>query len=113
MHELAVTQNILSIALEKANGAQASRITQIDLVIGELSGFAPDCIQFYFDLISKDTIAERADLHFQLRAAQLRCRHCSAVFQPKNSEWRCLECQSESVEIIGGRDSYIESIQVE
>lgn len=113
MHEFGVTESIIKIALDKASEAQATKITQINLVVGELSGFVPDCIQFYFDSFSKDTIAEKATLHFELTPAQLRCRNCSAVFQPKDSEWNCPECQSQSVEIIGGRDLYIESMEVE
>jgi len=58
MHEFGVTENIVKIASDKATEAQASKITKINLVVGELSGFVPDCIQFYFDFLSKDTVAE-------------------------------------------------------
>ena len=34
MHELSITQSILSIALEKANEVQASRVIEINLIIG-------------------------------------------------------------------------------
>jgi hydrogenase nickel incorporation protein HypA/HybF len=113
MHELGVTENIVKIALDKASEAQASKITQINLVIGELSGFVPDCIQFYFDSLSKDTIAEKATLHFESTPAQLRCRNCSIVFHLEDSAWDCPECHGQSVEIIGGREFYIESMEVE
>ena len=113
MHEFGITENIVKIALDKAKEVQASEITQINLVVGELSGFVPDCIQFYFDFLSKDTIAEKAALRFELALAKLRCRNCSAIFQPKNNEWNCPECHGQSVEIMGGRDLYIESMEVE
>jgi len=113
MHEFGVTENIVKIALDKAGEAQASKITRINLVVGELSGFVPDSIQFYFDFLSKDTIAEKAALRFESPPAQLRCRNCSTVFHPKDSEWECPECHSQSVEIQGGRELYIESMEVE
>ena len=112
MHELGITESIVNIALDKAKEAQASKITKINLVIGELSGFVPDCIQFYFDFLSKDSIAEGASLHFELAPAQFRCRSCSAVFCPQDTIWTCPKCQSQSVEIAGGRELYIESIEV-
>jgi len=112
MHELGITESIVNIALDKAKEAQASEITKINLVIGELSGFVPDCIQFYFDFLSKDSIAEGASLHFELASAQFRCRSCSAVFCPQDTIWTCPKCQSQSVEIAGGRELYIESIEV-
>ena len=113
MHEFAVTENIIKIALDKAEETQSSKITQISLVIGELAGAVPECIQFYFDSMSKDTIAQEAVLHFELIPTQLRCRNCSSVFQPGDAIWLCSECQSQSVEIIKGRELYIESIEVE
>ncbi len=61
MHELGITQSILSIAMEKASEIQASKITKINLIIGELSGIVDDCVQFYFDFLSQDTIAAEAN----------------------------------------------------
>ena len=113
MHEFGITESIIKIALDKAKEAQASEIIQINLVVGELSGFVPDCIQFYFDFLSKDTIAEKATLRFEPAPAQFRCRSCSTVFYPKDSEWICPECHSQSVEIIGGRELYIKNMEVE
>lgn len=113
MHELGVTENIVNIALDKAKEAQASKIVNISLVIGELSGFVPDCIQFYFNSLIKDTIAEEATLNFKLAPAQFRCRDCSAIFCLQNSLWSCPKCQSHSLEIAAGRELYVESIEVE
>ena len=113
MHELGITENIVSIALAKAGEAQASRISQINVVIGEMSGFVADCIQFYFDSLSRDTIAQGAVLHFELVPAQLRCRNCSTVFSPQDTIWSCPECHGQSVEISKGRELYMESIEVE
>jgi hydrogenase nickel incorporation protein HypA/HybF len=113
MHEFGVTESIIKIALDKANEEQASKITRINLVVGELSGFVPDCIQFYFDFLSKDTIAEKATLCFESTPAQFRCRNCSAVFCPKDNDWLCPECHNHSVEITGGRELYIKDMEIE
>ncbi len=113
MHELTVTQNIVSIALAKAAETQARRIVQINIVIGELSGFVPDCIRFYFDSLSRDTIAQDAVLHFQPVPTQLRCRNCSVTFHPQDAVWSCPQCQGLGLEIVNGRQLYIESIEVE
>ncbi len=113
MHELGITENIVNITVAKADEAQASKVLRINLVIGELSGFVADCIQFYFDTLSKDTIAQGAALHFERVPAQLRCRNCSAVFHPRDTLWSCPKCGSQSVEIFKGRELYIESVEVE
>ena len=113
MHEFGITENIVNIAVTKADEAQATKVTQINLVVGEMSGFVPDCIQFYFDYLSKDTIAHGAMLHFELVPMQLRCRDCSTIFRPQDTLWSCPKCRSQSIELSKGREFYIESMEVE
>jgi hypothetical protein len=57
MHELPVTESILDIAVKHARQANAQRIADIYLVIGQLSSIVDDSIQFYWDIIAKDTLA--------------------------------------------------------
>lgn len=113
MHELSITEGILSIALEQANKAQASKITKINLTIGELSGIVGDCVQFYFDLISKDTIAAEATLSFQQPLTKLRCRNCATTFSPDGLDWACPNCREQKVEIVSGRECFVSSIEVD
>ena len=65
MHELYATQAILDKALEKAAEAKARRITDLHIVVGEISTYVDDSVQFYWDEISKGTLAEGAQLHFR------------------------------------------------
>ncbi|MFC1932879.1 hydrogenase maturation nickel metallochaperone HypA [Chloroflexota bacterium] len=113
MHELSITQGILSIALEQAKTAQANKITKINLTIGELSGIVDECVEFYFDLLSKDTIAAEASLHFDRPPTRLRCRNCATTFSPDNLDWTCPDCREQKIEIISGRECYVESIEVD
>jgi hydrogenase nickel incorporation protein HypA/HybF len=113
MHEYSITESMLSMALEKANEANASKITRINLIVGELSGVVSECVQFYFDFIRKDTIASDATLSFETTTTKLRCRNCNAVFSPVNSNWSCPDCHEVGSEIISGRECYMESIEVE
>lgn len=46
MHELSITESILSIALEQAKAVPASKILKINLTIGELAGIVDECVQF-------------------------------------------------------------------
>jgi hydrogenase nickel incorporation protein HypA/HybF len=113
MHEFSVTESILTLALEKAGEAGAGKITRINLVIGELSGIVDDCVRFYFDHISKDTIAEGAELAIEMRPTRLRCDKCDAVFTPEDHSWSCPTCREPALEIVAGRECYMESIEVE
>ena len=103
----------MSLALEKATEAQAKKIISINLVVGELSGVVGDCVQFYFDAISRGTIADGAKLCFETKPTQIRCRKCETVFTPANHDWACPQCHEISMEIVSGRECYMESIEVE
>ena len=113
MHEFSITESVLTMAIEKAKEANASKITRINLVIGDLSGVVGDCVQFYFDHISKDTIANGAELVFETVGTKLRCRKCNREFTPDGLEWLCPVCHESGTEITSGRECYMESIEVE
>lgn len=113
MHEQSIVESLLALAIENAEKAKASKILRIYLVVGELSGVVEECVDFYFSLLSKDTIAAQASLFFTHIPAQVRCRNCSTVFTPEKFDFHCPECQEQQIEIIAGRELYIDSMEVE
>jgi len=113
MHEFSITESVLNLALEKAGQAGATKVTRINLVIGEMSGVVGDCVQFFFDAISRNTIASGARLYFEPRPTQLRCHRCQNVFEPHDHDWSCPGCHETAIEIVSGRECYMESIEVE
>ena len=114
MHELSITQSILDIVLRHAKQANARRILGINLVIGELTGFVDDSIQFYFDFMSKDTLAQGARLNFERIPARVRCHVCGAEYAPPDSRlWTCPECEALGGEIVSGREFSVASIEIE
>ncbi len=113
MHEMAITENILNIALEKAEGADARRIVKVNLVIGKLTGVVEECVGFYFDFMSRDTIAEKAVLNITMVPTRVKCRVCGADFALGEYDWTCPGCGGSSIEIISGKELFVESIEVE
>jgi len=113
MHELPVTESILEIALRHAGEARTKRITDLYLVIGQLSSIVDDSIQFYWDIIARDTIAEGARLHFRRIRTRMKCQECNLEYEPQNSEFACPECSSYRVQIVAGNEFFMDSIEVE
>ncbi len=114
MHELSVTESILDIAVRHAQRAGAQRILAINLVIGDLTGFVDDSIQFYFDFLSKDTLAQGARLAIERIEPRVRCSVCGAEYAPPDSRlWSCPECNALGGEVIAGREFAVTSIEVE
>lgn len=113
MHELAVTQSILDIVLDYANKANATKITKIYLVIGDLSSIVDESVQFYWEIIAKDTIAEQAALIFRRVAASFECLECQTVYQLDGQIVFCPSCGSSRIKILSGEEFYLEAIDVE
>lgn len=113
MHEMSIVEAMVSTVLERAQKAEASKVLRVYLVVGELSGVLDDAVEFYFGFLTKDTIAAGASLFFMRPPTQVRCRSCSTVYSPENLKIICPNCKDNKVEIISGRELFIESIEVE
>jgi hydrogenase nickel incorporation protein HypA/HybF len=113
MHEQSIVESILKVALEQAIKADSNKIVSIYLVIGELSGVVDEAVEFYFRFLSRGTLASEANLFFTHVPVKLRCRNCNIIFTPPKIGFRCPDCQEQQVDIVAGRELYIESLEVE
>ncbi len=112
MHELAITQSMFDIVMQYAEKAQAKKVSKINLVIGEMTGVVSDSVQFYLDLLSKGTVAEGAAVSFVNVPAKAKCLACGQTFEVKELQWQCPQCGGISLEIIAGKELFVESIEV-
>ena len=62
MHEMALTESVVEMALEEARKAGAARIRRIVLDIGRLSAVEPEAMAFCFAAVAAGTAAEGAAL---------------------------------------------------
>lgn len=111
MHELAITQSILEIALERAG--QAQRITDLYLVVGQLSSLVDDSVQFYWDIVSSGTIAEKSRLHFQRIPARMECQECQHRYTLGGDYLACPVCGGCDVRLVAGDEFYLDYMEVE
>ena len=112
MHELMVTESIRDIALRHAEEAHATRITDLFLVIGELSSIVDDSVQFYWDFVTEGTMAEGATLHFRRIPAEMTCSACGHRYSPRRA-LPCPACDSNDVRVTAGEEFFLEAIEVE
>lgn len=110
---MAVTQSILDIALDHAGRCGAARVTALNLVIGQLSSIVDDSVQFYWDIISKDTLCEGAELHFERIPAQMNCLDCAHTYSLSSGLEACPSCGSFHIRVVAGDEFRLESIEVE
>jgi hydrogenase nickel incorporation protein HypA/HybF len=113
MHELAVTESLLEIAIRHAQAQNARRITSLYLVIGQWSSIVDESVQFYWDIISDGTIAKGAALHFQRVPVVLTCQGCGNDYSPANEEFACPHCGGTHAKVKTGDEFHLEAIDVE
>ena len=113
MHELSVTENLLEIALRHLPSDKDSRITDLHLVIGQFSSIVDDSVQFYWDIVAKDTAAAGAKLHFRRIPAELLCLDCNIRYHPTKDELECPQCRGIHVKIVAGEEFYLETMDIE
>lgn len=111
MHELSVTESILNICTRYAEQVDAVAVTDVYLVIGELSSIIDDSVQFYWDFITKNTVCEQSTLHFSRIPAEARCLKCETIFEMKELS-PCPNCGSARFKIIKGEEFFVDSIKV-
>lgn len=113
MHELAVTESILKIAEKHAVQSNATKVTDVYIVIGNLSSIVNDSIQFYWEIISKDTICANSILHFDRVPAKMFCLDCANEFELAGELMPCPQCQSMRLKVVSGEEFWLDSIEIE
>ena len=113
VHELSITQSILDLVVGEAEKQGARKITLIRLKVGELTNVDPASVEFYLEIIGKGTIAEGAKLEAEMLPLAAECNECGHRFLVKEWDTTCSRCGSQSSRLVGGRELFVESIEVE
>ncbi len=113
MHELPVTESLLKLAEQYAVAAEAAKVTDLYLIIGQLSSIVDDSMQFYWDIVSKGTLCEGAKLHFERVPASLLCLDCAHIYAIEGELTACPQCGSSRVKVTVGEEFRLDSIEIE
>lgn len=114
MHELSIAKNLIEMAETAADDAGATRVTQLYLQIGQMSGVVSDALLFCFDIAAQGTVVEGATLAIDTLPIIIHCAACDRDAElPTIQRFRCPNCDSPRVNIVQGRELELVSIQVE
>jgi hydrogenase nickel incorporation protein HypA/HybF len=113
MHELAIMDSALNLALDQAEKAGAMRVHVIRLRIGALSGVVPEALQFAFEALAPGTMAEGASLDIEPVPARFWCATCTREFQSDDFYAECPGCHRPSGDLRGGREMELASMEID
>ncbi len=113
MHELGVTESIAAICLKHAQRNNARRIIKVNVKLGELAGIVDHYVSFYWDMVTRDTIAQGAELNFIKVPVVAYCKECEERFAVEEFDLTCPRCGRADTELVSGREFMVESIEIE
>lgn len=101
-----------SLAVCQQHGG--TKVTKITLKIGVMSGIVASYVQSFFDVLSKGTAAEGAEIVIEDDPAVFVCRECGArtVYGQLGPEYVCSACGSPSLHLSGGYGLQIVNIGI-
>ncbi len=100
------------MAFAQAKASGASKVHQLRLRIGALSGVVPDALQFAFEVVSRDTMAAGARLDIESVPATCWCAACQAEFTSEDYAWECPRCHAPSSELRRGLELELSSMEI-
>ena len=109
MHELSLSSAILDTVLRHADGR---RVNTVDLTVGALRQVVPSSLEFYWEIVSRDTVCAGARLELHLVEARLRCDGCAREWTIDQPIFSCPDCADGKVEVLAGNEFCVESIDV-
>ena len=121
MHEGSITTQIVESILQEAKRRTAKKISEVQLVIGELTFLNPDQVRFWYEILTKDTIMEDSKLTIEESKGIVKCRQCGyegdfkyiddPALHVSTPTLNCPKCGG-IVEIVGGKDCLIKNIKM-
>ena len=113
MHELSIASSLLEKVLEERERHGGGRITEINLRVGKLSHIMPEPLEFAFQILAKDTAAEKARINIERVPVALKCRTCGWEGDAAESSFDCARCKSSDVEIAAGMELVLASFTLD
>ena len=113
MHELSLAQSLVEQVCRAAERENAVRVSRIVVVIGKHSGVERDAFEFAFPFAAEGSVVEGAGLVVEEIPAAVACRSCGADSHPVITNLACMRCGSTEVELVGGREFLVRSVELE
>ena len=110
MHELAIAESVVDIAVRHARGR---RVTRVELEVGHLRQVVPAALDFAFELVARGTPVEGAELEMRVVEAAGRCRSCGADTPLPDFPLMCTSCGGFDVEVTRGEELRVESLELD
>lgn len=107
-------ESALAVVQRHAAERQARRVDRIVLRIGALAGVEPEALRFAFDVVTRGTVAEGAELAIEPVPARVYCAACRREFTGDDPGFvfTCPGCGALCGEVRAGRELELRRIEM-
>lgn len=109
MHELGMCEAVMDAVEKRAGGRVVQRVR---LRIGVLHRVVPDSLDQAFAMVATGTVADGAEVDLVTIPVQVTCRDCGHAGEAGERETACAACASTAIDLEGGDELTLESLQL-
>lgn len=115
MHEFSICERIVEAVLDEYSRLDPApcRLCKVRVVVGRLHQIVPEYLTFAYDALTRDTTAQGSKIELVSVPVVVRCRACGWDGNIELPLFRCGGCGSLDVEMLGGKELYLDHLEVE
>lgn len=116
MHELSIAKELFEVIQNTVKDKSLRQVSKIVIKLGVASGFEESFLRHSLvEHLFSGTILEKAELEIVSIPISVKCQDCKTVFDSADSlsGLNCSVCKGMNLDIISGKEVYVESIEGE
>jgi len=113
VHEFSIAQTIVRAVLAELKKVQPARLVRARIVAGRLHQLVGANLTLAYKVLTKETPAAGSVLSIRHMPITAECSQCHWRGAIRGALFACGRCKAGDIEITGGRELYLDSIEVE
>ncbi|GAB6175060.1 hydrogenase maturation nickel metallochaperone HypA [Paradesulfitobacterium aromaticivorans] len=115
MHEISLMSEMVTLLAASAQENNIREITRVKLVVGKMTMALPDALRLAFEVFKGEPpLSPQALLEIEERETLGKCQACGHSFSlVDNYLFVCPACESVRIDILSGRELYIDHFEGE
>ena len=113
MHELGIAINIVEVVQRHLPPDKKVQVKKISIRAGKLTALYPPALETCIEAVARDTPVQGAAVVVIDDPIRAKCRSCHAVSEFDEPPFVCAMCGQTQLDMVSGRDLFVESIEVE
>ncbi len=117
MHEFAICENLIDLINSEINRIYSLnkniKLKEVKIQIGALRQIIPDYLKFAYKTLTNGTYLFESELNICVIPIEITCNNCGFNGKLGNLKYQCPECNSKSIDLLNGKELFVESIEIE